>query len=514
MTAPTRRGLLKLGAAGAAQGSALSSLLWSPAARAAIGDTLTIAYNVSLGGFNGNTAASSPGIQSIYRTIYDTFMEQREDLSLEPGLCDEFGWNSDKTRINLRLRKGATWHDGEPVTPDDVLWNLQQMADPKSGNNMAATFTSMKDFRVDGNVVSCEVSNPWRVNILQRLTFFACYLIPKNYWTKVGAAGFEKAPVGSGPYMFEQFERGSFLRLRANPNYWGGKPVFEKVVFKFVTDASSRVAEIERGSSDLTLDLPFEEVDRLSKKPGLTAVWTPISDIAFMFFNSDGVMADENIRKAAVHAIDKKTITTRLLGGHAVPIDTLLTPNYLGYDPSIVTPYDPKLAAELLAKSGYSKDKPVQVTVQTTRGYKPKDYETVEAIAGMWRRVGINANIEVYEPAKHMDLRNQHKLAPIAFYDWGNSTGDPESSLSALNSKTPFSSFKSPEVDARLIPLLGERDEAKRLAGYKALDRFVAEGAYILPLFQYQQPVVYKSELSFTPHVAGYILPSRIGRKA
>ena len=314
--------------------------------------------------------------------------------------------------------------------------------------------------------------------------------------------------------MFEQFERGSFLRLRANPNYWGGKPVFEKVIFKFVTDPSSRVAEIERGSSDLTLDLPFEEVDRLSKKPGLTAVWTPVSTIAFMHFNNAGIMSDPNIRKAAVHAIDKKAITTRLLGGHALPIDTLLTPNYGAYDPTIVTPYDPKLAVALLAKSGYSKEKPVEVTVQTTRGYKPKDYETVEAIAGMWRRVGINANIEVYEPAKHMDLRTQHKLAPIAFFDWGNATGDPESSLSALNSKTPFSSFKDPEIDARLIPLLGERDEEKRIAGYKALDRYVAENAFILPLFQYQQPVVCKSELVFKPHVAGYILPKKIGKKA
>ena len=513
MTQTGRRTLLKAGAA-AFGGGTLASLLYSREARAAIGDTLTIAYNAVPGGFNGNTAPSAPGAQSIYRTLYDTFIEQKEDLSLAPGLIDEFGWNADRTRIALRLRQNAVWHDGTPVTVDDVLWNLQQMADPKSGNTMGAVFSSIRDLKRDGQVVSFEVSNPWRVNMLERLTFFACYLLPQKYYEKVGAAGFEQKPIGSGPYMFDQFERGSFLRLRANPNYWGGKPAFETVIFKFVTDASSRVAEIERGSSDLTLDIPFEEVDRLAKKPGLSVVWTPISNIAFMFFNSDGPMADINVRRAAVHAIDKKAITTRLLGGHALPIDTLLTPNYKGYDAGITTPYDPRLAVELLAKSGFSKDKPVQVRVQTTRGYKPKDYEIVEAIAGMWRRVGINATIEVYESAKHMELRNQHKLAPVAFYDWGNSTGDPESSLSALNSKTPVSSFKDPAIDAKLVPLLGERDEDKRIAGYKDVDRFVAEGAYILPLFQFQQPVIFKSDLTFNPHVAGYILPFRIGRKA
>ncbi len=372
MTRLTRRRLLQAGAGAAMSGGMLNSILWSTEARAAIGDTLTIAYNTMPGGFNGNTAASAPGAQSIYRTLYDTYIEQREDLSLQPGLIDEFGWNRDKTRISLHLRRGAVWHDGRPVTPDDVLWNLQEMASPTSGNTMGATFTSMKDFKRDGDVLSFEVSNPWRVNMLQRLTFFACYLIPPHYFKEVGPGGFEKRPMGSGPYMFDQFERGSFLRLNANPNYWGGKPVFDRVIFKFVTDAASRVAEIERGSSDLTLDLPFEEVDRLSKKPGLSAAWTPISDVAFMFFNSDGIMSDANVRKAAVHAIDKKAITARLLGGHATPLDTFLTPNYLGYDPTIVTPYDPQLAASLLAKSGYSKDKPVNVKVQTTRDTSPR----------------------------------------------------------------------------------------------------------------------------------------------
>ena len=109
----------------------------------------------------------------------------------------------------------------------------------------------------------------------------------------------------------------------------------------------------------------------------------------------------------------------------------------------------------------------------------------------------------------------QHKLAPAAFYNWGNSTADPESSLgSALFSKSPHASWKGGELDAALNALFTEKDDAKRMEGYKAINKVIADNAYILPLFQFYQPVVYKTSLTFKPHLAGFILPSSIGRAA
>jgi small GTP-binding protein len=83
---------------------------------------------------------------------------------------------------------------------------------------------------------------------------------------------------------------------------------------------------------------------------------------------------------------------------------------------------------QLLAESGFGPDNPVRFTIQTTRGFKPKDYEIIQAIVGLWRRVGIEAEIEVYEIAKHFELRAADQLAPAAFYNWGNSVGDPTTS--------------------------------------------------------------------------------------
>ena len=222
-----------------------------------------------------------------------------------------------------------------------------------------------------------------------------------------GAEGFEKKPIGTGPYMVDEYQGNAFLRLKRNDKYWGPKPAFETVIFKFVPDATSRVAEIESGSSDVTLEIPYEEFDRLKAKPGLAGVCEPISDIGMIFItNNDEMMDDENVRLAAIHAVDKDVIAKRLLRGYATPIETLEAPGYDGLrSRDQGSPTIRSWPKKLLAASGYSPKKPVKFKIQTTRGFKPKDYEMIQAIVGMWRKVGIDADIEVYEIAKHYELR-------------------------------------------------------------------------------------------------------------
>src|SRR6201987_2556651 len=146
-------------------------------------------------------------------------------------------------------------------------------------------------------------------------------------------------------------------------------------------------------------------------KPGLVGQTKPISDIAMIFLTDIDPMLDRNVRLAANHAIDKKAIVDRLLKGYGVPISTLEAPGYAAFDPSIKVTYDPELAKSLLAKSGFSPDKPVKFTIQTTRGFKPKDYEMIQAIFGMWRKVRIAATINISEIAQHFELRARQSLA-------------------------------------------------------------------------------------------------------
>jgi peptide/nickel transport system substrate-binding protein len=343
------------------------------------------------------------------------------------------------------------------------------------------------------------------------MAFLTGYVMPKAYYEKVGAQGFEAKPIGTGPYMVDQLEQNAFVRLKANPNYWGGKPAFDTVIFKFVPDATNRVAEIESGASDLTLDIPYEEFDRLKDKEGLAGVTTPISDIGMIFLNDVDAMNDKNVRLAAHHAIDKKAIVDKLLRGYGIPIDTLEAPQYAAFDASITVGHDPAKAAELLKASGFGPDNPVKFKIQTTRGFKPKDYEMIQAIVGMWRKVGIEAEIEVYEIAKHYELRATDTLAPAAFYNWGNAIGDPTTSTGfAMFGPSPHSVWDTDDLDAMIGPLWGEADEEKRIAGWKAVDKYIAQEGYVIPLLQYVQPIVHKVSLKIVPNVAGAPEPAQM----
>jgi peptide/nickel transport system substrate-binding protein len=232
-----------------------------------------------------------------------------------------------------------------------------------------------------------------------------------------------------------------------------------------------------------------------------------------IFITNKDVMLDKNVRLAANYSIDRKALVDRLLRGYGVPIYTLEAPEYSAYDRSITIPYDPKKAQELLSASGYSPQKPAKFAIQTTRGFKPKDYEMIQAIVGMWRKVGIEAEIEVYEIAKHFELRTTHALAPAAFYNWGNAIGDPTTSTGfAMFGPSPHSAWKSEDLDAKIGPLWGEKDEKKRIAGWTAVDRYIAEQGYVIPLLQYVQPIIYKSELKVTPNTSGALQPTLVAR--
>src|SRR5271168_4155852 len=323
MVEVTRRQTLALGT-----GAFLTDLLAAGAVRAAGKDTLTIAYNVNLPSFDptDGTSAVNPTIQAIYRSIFDQYIGQAPDLTLKPGILTAWGWNDDKTKLWMDVRPDVKWQDGLPLTPEDVVWSLERAGKKDSANPISFIWSTAGNYKIDGNRINADAIR-YEPTFFMWMAFLTGYILPKAYYEKVGAEGFEKKPVGAGPYMVDEYQGNAFLRLKRNDKYWGPKPAFETVIFKFVPDGTSRVAEIESGSSDVTLEIPYEEYDRLKAKPGLAGICEPISDIGMIFItNVEKEMLDENVRQAAIHAIDKDLIAKRLLRGYATPIATLEAP--------------------------------------------------------------------------------------------------------------------------------------------------------------------------------------------
>lgn len=477
-------------------------------------DTLTIAYNTSVQSWDPTTgpAAVNPALQSVYLAVFDRYINQAPDLSFEPGLLTDWGFNDDKTKVTMTVREGVKWHNGDALTPEDVVWSLTRAANPETGNPMQFVWSKIGNFTVEGNIVTADVFE-FEPALFKWMAFLTAFILPKDYYEEVGSEGFEKAPIGSGPYMVDAFEPGAYVRLKAFEDYWGGAPEFKSVTIKFVTDAASRVAEVESGNADITTNIPYEEYDRLIAKDGLSGKAIPITDIGMIFLNDIDVMTDKNVRLAAHHAINKQLLIDRLLHGYGVPLSTLEAPGYAAYDDSIEVAYDPEKSVELLAASGYSTDNPVKFTIQTTRGFKPKDYEMIQAIVGMWRKVGIEAEIEVYEIAKHYELRATDTLAPAAFYNWGNSIGDPSTSTGfSMFGPSPHAVWDTPDLVEKIGPLFVEADEEKRIAGYKAVSRYIAEEGYVIPLLQYVTPIVFNSNIDVEPFASGDLLPQAVSK--
>ena len=188
------------------------------------------------------------------------------------------------------------------------------------------------------------------------------------------------------------------------------------VTFQIIKDPSARVAAIQSGQADFTLNVPVREVQRFQSEGGLAAEIDPITRVILLQVRADLAFADKNVRLAAHHAVDKAALSKAFYGGAAVPLSVFATPGTPGYLPDFTFPYDPELAKQLLAKSGFGPDKPAKIGFATTNGQFPSDYDIARAIVQMWKQVGIDADLQVIEYAKYFELNRGAKLPEATLY--------------------------------------------------------------------------------------------------
>jgi len=479
------------------------------AAKAA-GDTATIGWPNDVPSWDPNQRFT-PDAQPIFKAVFDQPLDQNPQLKLIPHLIKSWTLAPDALSMAVELRDDVTFHNGDRMSTEDFRYTFFERI--KSGIKLdtANSWRKLEDIVIESPVKATMKFNAPDPTAPQWLAFLGSYVVPKKYIESGGLDNFLKKPVGSGPYKLAEYELNSRIVLERNDKYWGPKPKLARVTIEIIKDPSARVAAIQSGEADFTLNVPVREVQRFESEGGLAAELDPITRVILLNVRADLGFADKNVRLAAHHAIDKAALSKAFYAGAAVPLSVFATPGTPGYLPDFKFSHDPDLAKQLLAKSGFGPGKPAKIGFAATNGQFPSDYDIARAIVQMWKKVGIDADLQVIEYAKYFELNRGNRLPEATLYSWDNATGDPEIfSGYMLNPKMPFSPWKDQDIGGKVLALFNVADYSKRIAGYRALERYAVEQGACMPLLQSVITVVHKKKLGYTKYGNGWVLPQTL----
>lgn len=470
---------------------------------------LTISYPVDVPSWDP-TAATATQMQSIFETVYDSPLRFAPDQTLAARQIASWSWeDKHATRLAVTLRDDILFHDGSRLTTTDLKWSLldRPRAQPKLAIN--GLFSTLTQVEIQSPTKAVLVYGRPSPTAPIYLGFLSGYILPRAYIERVGENNWTQKPIGAGPYRVVDYQRNSRIVLEAFPKYWGGAPAISRVTFEIANDPAARVAAIESGHAGLAVQIPIREIKRLAAVPHIKTSLHASSEIYQMRIPSGRApFTDDNVRAAMHLAVDRGLLSKAFYAGMAPVLSTFGTKGSAADDASFQFPFDRAKAVAALAKSGYSTSKPVRLTLYTTNGAFPSDFDMARAIAGMWQQVGIQADVVQTTPAQAIADIHAGKLDGVLLESWANATGDPENFSGRMFDPTlVFSSWKDPALGPRIAALMTEVDSAKRLAGYHALADEASSQSWGIPLLQSVSALAYRDDVELTVFASGYVLP-------
>ena len=251
-----------------------TALLTFPPLAAAQGDQVTWGVHISLAP-TWFDPAESQGIITpymIYYALHDALVKPMPGQPLAPSLAESWSVSKDHLAYEFVLRKGARFHNGEPVTAEDVKFSFERYRGAAS-KTLKERVAAVEVVDVDR--VRFRLKQPWP----DFLNFYATatgagWIVPRKYVEKVGDEGFKRAPIGAGPYRFVSFTPGVELVMEASDTYWRKKPTVRRAVFKVIPDETTRFAALKRGEVDIVYSIRGALAEDLRRTPGLQLVPT------------------------------------------------------------------------------------------------------------------------------------------------------------------------------------------------------------------------------------------------
>ena len=449
--------------------------------------------------------AETPGVVTPFLTLYalhDALVKPMPGNPWGPSLAELWTQSKDGLTYEFTLRKGLRFHNGDPLTTEDVKFSFERY---KGGGATTLRARVAAVEIVDALRIRFRMKQPWP----DFMTFYAtsatsaAWVVPKKYMERVGDDGFKKAPVGAGPYRFVSFNPGIELVVEAFDGYWRKVPPVKRLVFKSVPDESTRLVMLKRGEVDIAAGLRGPNAEEVRRTPGLSLkVKLPTVSQWVVFtqqWDPKSPWSDRRVRLAANLAIDRKAFSEAEYLGFGRIAPSIIPRDFEYYWAPPPYPHDPARAKQLLVEAGYPRGFDA-VEVATDAVFTGE----AEAVINGLRDIGIRARLRPLERASFYKA-DQDKQFKYLVRVGSGASGNAATRIEAFVISSGIRSYGGyPDIDALFRDQAGEMDPKRREALLHKIQQLMHERAMFAPVVEQAALTGVGSRLAEVPHIVGH----------
>jgi peptide/nickel transport system substrate-binding protein len=494
----TRRDLLKGTAALGAAGAVPAALARPAFAQTTQKKELVSAQAGDISKFDPHFSTSSNDIRVSFN-IFDNLTSRHPDGKLYPGLATEWKLEG-QTTWRFKLRPGVKFHNGDPFTSADAKWSLERTFDPATKSMVATVFTTIDRIEAPDAVTLVIHTKKPDPLLPGRLAFYGGQIVPKKYVESAGNDGFNAKPVGTGPIRFVSWVKDDKAVFDANPDYWGGKIDVDRWIMRPIPETAPRVAAVLKGEVDIITQLPPDQGERVTGNASTKVQGALYAGLYVLAVNSKRPPLDNPLVKQALSlAIDREAIVKELWRGRGIVPNGPIAKGDNHFDASLPPlAYNPKEARERLKKAGYKGE---EIFIETTVAYVAQDKAMSEAIAAMWKDVGVNVKVEVIEYSVRAQKNREKTFKGVYWSDPTSTLSDPDGMMwRLLGPGGPQDYWREAKFDELGNAARFSVDEKFRGEAYREMTKIFLENFPWLPVIQPYEDYGVQKYVEWTPN--------------